>query len=131
MEMQQLGFNYRLTDIQAALGLSQLNRAEQGLARRRQLAATYATAFAGKPYIQGQSGNVEGHAYHLYIIEVKDRLGLYKHLRAHDIIAQIHYIPVHLMPYYQQQGWKPGDLPNAETYYSRCIGIPLLPHVDR
>lgn len=127
MEMQQLGFNYRLTDIQAALGTSQLKRADQGLARRRELAATYSKAFTGKPYLKGQSGNVEGHAYHLYIIEVDDRIGLYKHLRTHDIIAQIHYIPVHLMPYYQQQGWKPGDLPAAETYYSRCISIPLYP----
>jgi UDP-4-keto-6-deoxy-N-acetylglucosamine 4-aminotransferase len=127
MEMQQLGYNYRLTDIQAALGLSQLKRVDQGLARRRELAATYATAFQGKSYLIGQSGNVEGHAYHLYIIEVNDRLGLYNHLRTHGIFAQIHYIPVHLMPYYQQQGWKQGDLPAAETYYSRCISIPMYP----
>jgi len=127
MEMQQLGFNYRLTDIQAALGLSQLNRAEAGLTRRRQLAATYAAAFANKPYLLGQSGVVDGHAYHLYILEVKNRLGLYNHLRANNIFAQIHYIPVHLMPYYQQQGWKPGDMPAAETYYRHCISIPLYP----
>lgn len=127
MEMQQLGYNYRLTDIQAALGLSQLKRAEQGLARRRELAANYAKAFMGKHYLKGQSSNMEGHAYHLYIIEVADRLGLYKYLRENGIFAQIHYIPVHLMPYYQQQGWKPGDLPAAEIYYSRCISIPLYP----
>lgn len=127
MEMQQLGFNYRLTDIQAALGLSQLSRAEKGLQRRRELARTYADAFSGKPYLLGQSGVVEGHAYHLYILEVTNRLGLYKHLRAHSIFAQIHYIPVHLMPYYREQGWKPGDKPGAETYYSRCISIPLYP----
>lgn len=127
MEMQQLGFNYRITDIQAALGLSQLSRADEGLKRRRQLAATYAETFKDKPYLLGQSGVVDGHAYHLYIIEVTDRLGLFNHLRANNIIAQIHYIPVHLMPYYQQQGTKPGDMPAAETYYSRCISIPLYP----
>lgn len=127
MEMQQLGYNYRLTDIQAALGLSQLKRVEQGLARRRELAATYTKAFMGKHYLIGQSSNVDGHAYHLYILEVEDRLGLYKHLREYGIFAQIHYIPVHLMPYYRQQGWKPGDLPVAETYYSRCISIPMYP----
>lgn len=127
MEMQQLGFNYRLTDIQAALGLSQLKRADAGLARRKEIASTYAITFMEKPYLLGQSGKVDGHAYHLYIIEVVDRLGLYKHLRINGIIAQIHYIPVHLMPYYLQQGWKPGDLPVAETYYSRCISIPMYP----
>ena len=59
--------------------------------------------------IIGQSGVIEGHAYHLYIIEVEDRLGLYNYLRKNNILAQIHYIPCHLMPYYRQFGWKEGD----------------------
>jgi UDP-4-amino-4,6-dideoxy-N-acetyl-beta-L-altrosamine transaminase len=127
MEMQELGYNYRLTDFQAALGLSQLNRADVGLERRREIAKTYFDAFEGKDFIKGQSGVIEGHAYHLYVIEVKDRLGLYNHLRANNIYAQIHYIPTHLMPYYRAFGWKEGDMPQAEAYYKNCISIPMFP----
>ena len=76
MEMQVLGFNYRLTDFQAALGLSQLSRAHTGVEKRRAIALNYFNAFKNKPFIKGQSKSVEGHAYHLYIIEVEDRLGL-------------------------------------------------------
>jgi dTDP-4-amino-4,6-dideoxygalactose transaminase len=127
MEMQTLGFNYRLTDFQAALGISQLGRAEEGLAKRRTIAAVYDNAFEDKPFIKRQSGVVEGHAYHLYVIEVEDRLGLYNFLRENKIFAQIHYIPCHLMPYYKQFGWKEGDMPNAENYYRNCISLPMYP----
>lgn len=127
MEMQTLGYNYRLTDFQAALGISQLQRADDGLKRRRTIAKQYADAFAGKEYIREQSGVVEGHAYHLYIIEAENRLGLYNFLRENSIFAQIHYIPCHLMPYYREQGWKQGDLPNAEEYYKYCISLPMYP----
>lgn len=127
MEMQELGYNYRLTDFQAALGLSQLKRADEGLARRREIAQKYFEAFIGKIFIKGQSGVVEGHAYHLYVIEVEDRLGLYNHLRDHKIFAQIHYIPTHLMPYYSQFGWNEGDMPKAENYYKHCISLPMFP----
>ncbi|MBG6236597.1 UDP-4-amino-4,6-dideoxy-N-acetyl-beta-L-altrosamine transaminase [Pedobacter sp. CAN_A7] len=127
MEMQTLGYNYRLTDFQAALGLSQLNRADDGIIKRRGIAATYEQAFEGKSFLKGQSKVVEGHAYHLYILEVADRLGLYNHLRNHHIFAQIHYIPCHLMPYYRSLGWKEGDLPHAEEYYRNCISLPMFP----
>lgn len=127
MEMQTLGFNYRLTDFQAALGISQLKRADEGLLKRRDIASVYNKAFIGKPYIKGQSGIIEGHAYHLYIIEVEDRLGLYNYLRENNIFAQIHYIPCHLMPYYKAFGWKEGDMPNSEAYYKRCISLPMFP----
>lgn len=127
MEMQDLGYNYRITDFQAALGLSQLKRADEGIQRRREIAAMYAQAFHGNDYIKGQSGVVEGHAYHLYVLEVENRLGLYNHLREKNIFAQIHYIPTHLMPYYQQFGWKIGDMPNAEAYYQNCISLPMYP----
>jgi dTDP-4-amino-4,6-dideoxygalactose transaminase len=150
MEMQELGYNYRLTDFQAALGLSQLKRAEEGIARRRAIAAKYDTAFRDLPKLN-KSSNIspltsnitpltsnispltsnishnKGHAYHLYIIEVEDRLGLYNYLRAHKIYAQIHYIPCHLMPYYRQFGWKEGDMPHAEEYYRHCISLPMYP----
>lgn len=127
MEMQTLGFNYRLTDFQAALGISQLNRAGEGLKRRKDIAARYYDAFANKAFIKGQSGIIEGHAYHLYIIEVEDRLGLYNFLRENKVFAQIHYIPCHLMPYYKQFGWKEGDMPNAEAYYKNCMSLPMYP----
>lgn len=126
-EMQELGFNYRLTDFQAALGNAQLKCADEGLKRRREIAQTYDEAFKEKSFVKGQSGVVDGHAYHLYVIEVDNRKELYKHLRANNIFAQIHYVPVHLMPYYKQFGWKNGDLPVAEKYYSRCISLPMYP----
>lgn len=127
MEMQDLGYNYRITDFQAALGLSQLKRADEGLKRRREIASNYQKAFQGKSFIKGQSGVVEGHAYHLYVLVVEKRLELYNYLREHQIYAQIHYIPTHLMPYYRQFGWKEGDLSYAEKYYENCISLPMYP----
>jgi len=127
MEMQTLGFNYRITDFQSALGSSQLKRADSGLKRRREIASRYNEFFSDKTYIRGQSGNVEGHAYHLYVIETQDRLGLYNHLRERDIFPQVHYIPCHLMPYYRDLGWKEGDLPLAEQYYKQCLSLPMYP----
>lgn len=125
-EMQDLGFNYRLTDFQAALGLSQLRRANEGLIHRKEIAKMYYEAFKDKSYIIGQSGYSDKHAYHLYIIEVENRKGLYEHLRKYNIFTQIHYIPVHYMPYYLQFGWKKGDLLYAETYYRYCISLPMF-----
>jgi UDP-4-amino-4,6-dideoxy-N-acetyl-beta-L-altrosamine transaminase len=127
MEMQTLGFNYRLTDFQAALGISQLKRADSGVHRRREIAQKYDNAFKSKSFISGQSGFFEGHAYHLYIVEVKNRLGLYNYLRSKNIFPQIHYIPCHLMPYYRELGWKVGDLPHAEAYYKQCLSLPMYP----
>lgn len=126
-EMQELGFNYRITDIQSALGISQLKRAEAGLERRKEIAAVYKDAFTDKSYVLGQSDVVDGHAYHLYVTEFKNRDGLINYLRENDIFAQVHYIPVHLMPYYRQFGWKDGDLQQAESYYNHCLSIPMYP----
>jgi dTDP-4-amino-4,6-dideoxygalactose transaminase len=116
MEMQTLGYNYRLTDFQAALGISQLKRADDGLKRRREIAEKYNIAFKNCDFIKSQSGAIEGHAYHLYVIETENRLGLYNYLKENKIYAQIHYIPCHLMPYYREFGWKEGDMPFAESY---------------
>lgn len=127
MELQTLGFNYRLTDFQAALGISQLQRADEGIQRRREIAATYNNAFIGEFFIKGQSGLIDGHAYHLYIIEVNDRLGLYNFMKENKIFVQIHYVPCHLMPYYRQFGWKENDMPKAENYYKNCISLPIYP----
>lgn len=127
MEMQELGYNYRLTDFQAALGITQLKRADEGLERRKEIAANYAKAFEGKPYIKSQSGSVDGHAYHLYVIETENRIGLYNYLREQKIYAQVHYIPTHLMPYYKEFGWKENDMPHAEEYYKHCLSLPMYP----
>ncbi|MBC6989186.1 UDP-4-amino-4,6-dideoxy-N-acetyl-beta-L-altrosamine transaminase [Hymenobacter sp. BT491] len=125
-EMQTLGYNYRMPDMLTALGISQLQRADEGLARRRQLAARYDAAFIAMPGVQ-PLGTAPGHAYHLYVIQVDDRKGLYDFLRTKQIFAQVHYIPVHTMPYYQQLGWKKGDFPHAEAYYDHCLSIPTFP----
>ncbi|MBN1185621.1 MAG: UDP-4-amino-4,6-dideoxy-N-acetyl-beta-L-altrosamine transaminase [Bacteroidales bacterium] len=126
-EMQELGYNYRITDFQAALGNSQLKRAENGLIRRKEIASVYEKAFHGKSFIIKQTGIIKGHAYHLYVVEFQNRNELIKHLRGHNIIAQVHYIPVHLMPYYKQFGWKEKDLPHAENYYNHCLSLPIYP----
>jgi UDP-4-amino-4,6-dideoxy-N-acetyl-beta-L-altrosamine transaminase len=127
MEMQVLGYNYRITDIQAALGISQLKRAEAGIERRRAIAKRYYEAFQSLSSIYNQSGVVEGHAYHLYVIQCNKRLELYNYLRQKQIFAQVHYFPSHLMPYYQSLGYKKGDFPNAEAYYSNCLSLPMYP----
>jgi len=126
-EMQELGFNYRLTDIQAALGNSQLQRADEGLNKRKRIAKMYNEYFKDKNYIKGHSKFVEGHAYHLYIIEVDNRDELLLYLRGKNIFVQAHYIPVHLMPYYRYRGWKENDFPKAENYYSKCMSLPIYP----
>ncbi|MGI4833482.1 MAG: UDP-4-amino-4,6-dideoxy-N-acetyl-beta-L-altrosamine transaminase [Janthinobacterium lividum] len=127
MEMQELGYNYRISDINCALGLSQLQRADAGLARRRQLAAAYDAAFAQVPGVAVLAPGRAGHAYHLYIIEVANRRELYEFLRTKNILTQVHYVPVHQMPYYEKLGWQVGDFPHAEAYYRRCLSLPLYP----
>lgn len=129
-EMQELGFNYRFSDIQASLGLSQLRRADAGLDARRVIAANYQKAFQGKKFILNLPEISTGHALHLYVAGFKDRDGLIRHLRNNNILAQVHYIPVHLMPYYRQFGWKEGDLTVAENYYSQCLSLPLYPELS-
>jgi|TARA_B100001093_G_scaffold520184_1_gene613413 UDP-4-amino-4,6-dideoxy-N-acetyl-beta-L-altrosamine transaminase len=131
MEMQELGYNYRLTDFQSALGISQLKRARSGLQKRKEIAEYYFNNLNDKYFIKGQSGFIEGHAYHLYIIEVEDRLGLYNYLRTKNIYTQIHYIPLHLMPYYRKLGWSENDFPVSENYYKNCISLPMFPTLSK
>jgi UDP-4-amino-4,6-dideoxy-N-acetyl-beta-L-altrosamine transaminase len=126
-EMQELGYNYRMTDMEAALGISQLKRADSGLEHRKEIAATYDKAFTGKSFVKRLHERIEGHAYHLYVAEFETRDGLIQHLRNNNIMAQVHYIPVHLMPYYRQFGWKEGDMPVAEKYYQHCLSLPIYP----
>jgi|688.fasta_scaffold139718_3 UDP-4-amino-4,6-dideoxy-N-acetyl-beta-L-altrosamine transaminase len=132
MEMQDLGYNYRITDFQCALGISQLQRADDGLKKRLAIAKKYDLAFQNKQNVKSTALEIDTkftdkHAYHLYILLVEDRLGLYNHLKANGIFAQIHYYPVHLMPYYRNLGWKENDLPFVETYYQKCISLPMYP----
>ncbi|GCC50615.1 UDP-4-amino-4, 6-dideoxy-N-acetyl-beta-L-altrosamine transaminase [Chryseotalea sanaruensis] len=126
-EMQELGYNYRLTDFQAALALSQLSRADAGLKRRETIAKKYDEAFARLGIIKQQREAKHHNAYHLYVIEVDRRKELYDYLREAGIFSQVHYIPVHTMPYYKKLGWKKGDFPLAEKYYERCLSIPMYP----
>ncbi len=126
-EMQDLGYNYRMPDILAALGVSQLERAEEGLQRRRAIAARYEEAFRGTAVRIVPAAEGIQHGYHLYIVQVEDRAGLYNHLRERNIFAQVHYIPVHTLPYYRQLGWNKGDFPIAEQYYEHCLSLPMYP----
>jgi UDP-4-amino-4,6-dideoxy-N-acetyl-beta-L-altrosamine transaminase len=127
-EMQLLGYNYRMSDIHAALGFSQLQRAGSGLERRKALARRYDEAFADTA-LRPQTA-LPGHAYHLYVIQVPDRKNLYDYLRTKGIYAQIHYIPIHYQPYYQALGWKKGDFPITEAYYDHCLSIPMYPDLS-
>ena len=125
-EMQELGYNYRLTDIQSALGITQLVKNKAGVARRNDIANNYKQAFNGKVKFQSLPlGTLNAH--HLFVIEADDRKGLYDFLRTHHIYAQIHYIPVHTLPYYKDIGYGSADLSNSENYYSKCISLPMYP----
>ncbi len=126
-EMQMLGYNYRITDIQAALANSQLKRADAGIEKRVKIAEKYRKAFANTAIKMQSDAPNYFNAYHLFVIEVENRKGLYDYLKEAGIFAQIHYVPVHLMPYYKQFGWKEGDFMNAEKYYKGCISLPMYP----
>ena len=132
MEMQQLGYNYRIPDILCALGISQLSRADEGLERRQVIARRYDAAFggaasAGAMNIHGVPGEDVLHAFHLYVIEVTRRRELYDYLRERGIYAQVHYIPVHTMPYYQDIGYEDADLSRSEAYYAGALSLPMYP----
>ena len=128
-EMQELGYNYRIPDVLCALGVSQLSRADEGLKRRREIAANYKKAFEGTSIRMPE--NPEGHAYHLFVILTDNRKGLYEHLKANNIFCQVHYIPVHLQPYYQALGHKKGAHPMAEKYYDECLSLPMFPSLTQ
>jgi UDP-4-amino-4,6-dideoxy-N-acetyl-beta-L-altrosamine transaminase len=126
-EMKELGYNYRLTDIQSALGISQLTHANERLQRRRAIAERYDREFAKAGIALPTPGKNIGHAYHLYIIQVNNRKDLYDKLREKGVYAQVHYVPVHTMPYYKGLGYKKGSMPVAEAYYDKCLSLPMYP----
>lgn len=126
-EMQELGYNYRITEFQAALGISQLKRLDWSINRRNEIAKKYDEAFANTPiHIPFRADNIK-HAFHLYIIQIDNRRELYDYLRRNNIYSQVLYIPAHTMPYYKQLGWNNGDMPIAEDYYSKCLALPMYP----
>jgi len=125
-EMIELGFNYRLTDFQSALGITQLAKNKKGVLRRNEIAATYKKEFLGKVKFQDLTERTYN-AHHLFIIEVDNRKELYDFLHSKGILAQIHYIPVHTLPYYKNIGYDGSNLINAENYYANCISLPMYP----
>jgi UDP-4-amino-4,6-dideoxy-N-acetyl-beta-L-altrosamine transaminase len=128
-EMHNLGYNYRITDIQAAMGISQLTNSDIWAKRRLKLVAQYDQAFETLPQVVPQDHpDNQTPCYHLYIVRVTNRKALYNHLREENIYTQVHYIPIHLQPYYQDTfGTKLGDYPEAERYYLEALSLPLFP----
>lgn len=135
-EMQELGYNYRLTDFQCALGLSQLKKIDRIIQRRREIVKKYNYEFKDMPEIKIPEINpVDSNpAWHIYMIQLNlerlkvDRREIFEALRAENIGVNVHYIPIHLQPYYQKRfGYRRGDFPKAENYYSRAITLPIFP----
>ena len=125
-EMKELGFNYRLTDFQAALGITQLAKNKKGVEIRNDISVTYKKAFKGKIKFQDLPAKTYN-AHHLFIIEVENRKELYDFLHSKGILAQIHYVPIHTMPYYKNIGYLDAGLVHTEKYYSKCISLPMYP----
>ena len=130
-EQVDLGFNYRMTDLQAALGLSQHNRLEEFVSRRRKIARTYDERLAELPLILPLQNCDTESAFHLYVIQIDSdstliaRRTVFERLRKAGIGVNVHYIPVHTQPYYRRRGFRLGQYPEAEKYYSRAISIPM------
>lgn len=132
-EMQELGFHYRITDIQCALGLSQFKKLERFLARRRELVTAYDKAFAGmKSCVPAQTTGRDLSGHHLYVLRINfaaagtTRPRFMAALRNRGIGTQVHYIPVPAHPFYRRMGLKPGDYPNSQEYYHSALSIPLF-----
>ena len=138
-EMRDLGFNYRITDFQCALGLSQLERLNDFLVKRHNIAKVYIDNLLEIEDIEVQkTNNSLKHSYHLFVIKLnvkragRARRKLYEQLHRLGIRVQVHYIPIHLQPYYRKSfGFKAGDSPVAEDYHKRCISLPLYPELKK
>lgn len=132
-EQQSLGFNYRMTDVQAVLGHSQLRRLGAMQERREAHAVRYDLLLAGLPLRLPARFADRRSSWHLYAVEIDRRRtpvlrgSVFAALRAADIGANVHYIPIHTQPYWQRHGFRHGDFPNAEAYYANAISLPLFP----
>jgi len=132
-EQTSLGFNYRMTEIQAALGISQLVRLDEMHARRERLAARYDEALADEPVILPRRLADRRSAWHLYVIEIdaqratRSRADVFERMRAAAIGVNVHYIPIHRQPFYARMGFEAHNFPASESYYARAISIPLFP----
>ncbi|MDB4097967.1 UDP-4-amino-4,6-dideoxy-N-acetyl-beta-L-altrosamine transaminase [Flavobacteriaceae bacterium] len=129
-EMIELGYNYRLTDFQSALGITQLEKNKNGVVRRNEISLAYKKVFEGKIKFQDLPEGTYN-AHHLFIIELERRKELYDFLKSKGILAQIHYIPVHTLPYYKKIGYEGADLYYSEKYYSNCISLPMFPTLSK
>ena len=130
-EQQSLGFNYRITDIQAALGLSQMKRLDEFVTKRHQLTALYTKYLPTNLTHLMQSPDCYS-SYHLYVVLLDNaakRKEIVTQLRANGVFAHVHYIPIHLQPFYRNLGFREGDYPNSEEYYSKAITLPLHPNL--
>lgn len=128
-EMTNLSGNHRITDIQCALGISQLKKNKRWCKKRSEIVGRYESAFSDLSMVSSQSHSNSGNtSFHLYVIKAKDRDNLYRFLHEKGIAVQVHYIPVHFHPYYQKQfGYKKGDFQNCENYYGKALSLPLYP----
>lgn len=134
-EQQVLGYNYRITDVQCALGLSQLRKLDRFLERRRTLAARYDRLLAELPLVRpvAEGTRQTESAYYLYSVLIdfrvagRDRASVMDELRKRGVGTQVHYIPIPTQPYYQRRGWQAEDFPGAMAYYERTLSLPLYP----
>ncbi len=128
-EQIDLGFNYRMTDIQAALGSSQLKRLDLFIKKRHQIAQKYNQLLKNLPINLPFQNSNQYSSFHLYVIALHNqnlRKKLFNHLRQNKILVNVHYIPIHTQPFYQKLGFKKGDFPNAEDYYERTMSLPMF-----
>lgn len=134
-EMQTLGYNYRMTDIQCALGISQLDKLDRFVEKRRRIAGEYRERLDGlAEYLELPGDNLDA-SWHLYVIKVKsgpaERKRLYDYLHTRRVGVQVHYLPVYWHPYYRELGYKKGLCPRAEEFYSKALSLPIFPKMTR